>query len=109
MQSNQYEKIQELKKQKERKIFGEKRNVAAHSEMGPLITPWVSWDRGLLGPADCIVFASRDDESLRREGLILIFLVSLSSPSCHLRAHLVCGIGITRNRKCWNGISIPIL
>jgi hypothetical protein len=80
-----------LPNRKKEKKIGEKRNVVAHGEMGPLITPWVSWDRGLLGPADCIIFASRDDESLRREGLgrlILIFLVSLSSPSCLLNIKL---------------------
>ena len=69
-------KIQERKK--ERIVERIKRDLAAHGEIQPLNTPWVSWDRGLLGPAGCIVFASYDDESLRWEGgrrLILIFWV----------------------------------
>jgi hypothetical protein len=54
------EKKGKFKKERKKEQILEriKRDVAAHGEIQPLNTPWVSWDRGRLGPAGCIVFVS---------------------------------------------------
>ena len=89
--------------------------IVETSGMTPLWTAWFLENQSRSHNTAAKIWKKCESAQIIPKELVGVKMPSIQS--VRLRARLVCGIGIllekgigiTRNRKCWNGISIPIL